>query len=660
MEGLIELDDIRIPAADGCELSARLWRPAELVRVPAVLEAIPYRKRDGTVARDELMHPHVARAGYATVRVDLRGSGDSGGLLYDEYTPQEMADVLAVISWLAAQPWCTGSVGMMGKSWGGFNCLQAAWNGHPHLRAIVSVCTTTDRFADDVHYKGGCLLGENFGWGVVMLSFCSRPADPLLRGAEWRAEWLQRLEAEPFLAPVWARHQTRDAYWAHGSVCEDWDRLRVPTMVWGGWADGYLNAPAALVTHAPRPVCAVVGPWVHQYPHTAVPGPQVGFLHMCLRWWDCHLKGIANGAEAEPAYRAFILHSAPPDACAAQRPGHWIVEAALPSPRVASLRLCLVGTRALSAVEPSEVFALPISTPQHLGLTAGEYFPMGCNGEMAGDQASDDAMSVCFDGAPLDADLQLLGAARVQLRLSSDEPRAFIVVRLCDVSPLGSSVRIAHGVLNLCHRDGVAQPALVVPGEPLDVTVVLDQMGYRLSAGHRLRVALSTTYWPFVWPSPRPATLTLTAGSITLPVHRGADTNEWAPPEAEKCQPWKHRVLRSPRARRVIEHDLVAATHALVVEDDSGDRESLAHGLCSGDASTERWEVGQSDPLSARVVHTWEQRLMRGAWAVRTRVEALMTSTATQLRMTAQLRAWEGEQLVFERHWNECVDRQWV
>jgi uncharacterized protein len=125
MTELLDIPDQRIPMPDGLSLSARLWRPAG-AKVPAVIEMIPYRKRDGTAARDEAIHPWLAARGYACLRVDLRGSGESEGVLTDEYTPQELADACAVIAWAASQPWCTGAVGMMGKSWGAFNALQVA------------------------------------------------------------------------------------------------------------------------------------------------------------------------------------------------------------------------------------------------------------------------------------------------------------------------------------------------------------------------------------------------------------------------------------------------------------------------------------------------------------------------------------------------------
>ncbi|WP_430465244.1 CocE/NonD family hydrolase [Tabrizicola sp.] len=666
---VVETPDMGIVLSDGCRLSARVWMPEDAARnpVPAILEYIPYRKRDGTLPRDEMMHPYFAGHGYAAVRVDMRGCGDSEGMITDEYTEQELRDAEEVIAWLAAQGWCSGSVGMMGKSWGGFNCLQTAFRQPPALKAVVSVCSTTDRFADDIHYKGGCLLGENFGWGAVMLSYSSRPADPALR-PDWRADWLKRLEAEPWLAPRWAGHQPRDAYWKHGSVCEDYARMTVPVQIWGGWADNYMNTVAALVANCRGPVKGIVGPWVHQYPHTAVPGPQVGFLQEALRWWDRWLKGIQNGAEDDPAYRVYQLDSEAPDASAKHRAGRWVAEPAWPSPRVTRQTLHLVSAAGgpsaprtprgyLSHIE-GEVLA-EIATPQHLGMQTGEFFPMGLNAEMPGDQAGDDAMSVCFDGEVVTEALSLVGAARLRLRLASDKPLGFVVARLCDVAPDGSSVRIAHGMLNLCHRDSRETPAPMVPGQVVDVAFDIDQMAYRLAAGHRLRLALSNSYWPFVWPSPEAGRLSVMAGSLDLPVHQGAGA-EWVPPAPEHASPWKHKVLRAGKTTRKIETDLITGTVSLVIRDDLGDAENLTHGLQTGETMSELWEVHPENPLSARAVHTWEQRLSRGDWCVRTEAWAEMTATPTHLRMKARLRAFESDKMVFERDFDDHVARKFV
>ena len=189
-----------IPLKDGTMLAARIWLPddAEQNPVPAILEYLPYRKRDGTYERDALTHPYLAGHGYAGVRVDMRGCGESTGLLFEEYAKQEQDDGVEVIAWLAAQPWCSGVVGMMGISWGGFNGLQIAARRPPALKAIVTICSTDDRYADDVHYMGGTLLAaDGLEWGSFFLGSMCLPPDPVLVGDRWRAMWLERLENVP-------------------------------------------------------------------------------------------------------------------------------------------------------------------------------------------------------------------------------------------------------------------------------------------------------------------------------------------------------------------------------------------------------------------------------------------------------------------------------
>lgn len=329
------------------------------------------------------------------------------------------------------------------------------------------------------------------------------------------------------------------------------------------------------------------------------------------------------------------------------------------APRAALAGASAAAPRGYLSQDEKPMEAVTIATPQHLGMHTGEFFPMGLNAEMPGDQASDDALSVCFDGPVLTAALAMLGAARLRLRLSSDRPLGFVVARLCDVAPDGSSVRIAHGMLNLCHRDSREAPAPMVPGQEVDVVFDIDQMAYRLDAGHHLRLALSNSYWPFVWPSPQAGRLTVVAGSLDLPVHVGQG-GDWVPPPAEHARPFAHRVLREGKKARRIEHDLISGQWALICEDDGGDVENLDHGLVAGETMREEWTIHPDDPLCAKAVHQWEQRLSRGPWAVRTLAYGEMTSTASHLVMRARLQAWEGETLVFSREWDESVERRFV
>ena len=189
-----EIENAWIPMPDGTRLAARIWLPedAESDPVPAVLEYLPYRKRDGTVERDHLTHPYFAGHGYAGVRVDMRGTGDSEGVCLGEYLLQEQDDALAIIAWLADQPWCSGKVGMIGISWGGFNGLQVAARQPEALGAVITLCSTDDRYADDIHFMGGAMLTDKLAWGATAFAIANTPPDPAIVGDRWREMWEER------------------------------------------------------------------------------------------------------------------------------------------------------------------------------------------------------------------------------------------------------------------------------------------------------------------------------------------------------------------------------------------------------------------------------------------------------------------------------------
>ncbi|MGM9920706.1 MAG: CocE/NonD family hydrolase, partial [Bhargavaea sp.] len=319
-----ELNNIWIPMSDGTKLSAKIWLPegAEENPIPAILEYLPYRKNEFTALRDSLRHPYFAGHGYASIRVDIRGTGDSDGILYDEYLKQEQDDALEILEWIEQQPWSTGSVGMIGKSWGGFNGLQVAARRPKQLKTIITICSTDDRYADDVHYKGGAMLASDMlWWASTMFAYNARPQDPEVVGESWKPNWLERMENTPPFAEEWVRHQRRDAYWKHGSVNEDYQAIEIPVFAVGGWADGYPNAIPRMLENLEVPRKGLIGPWAHEYPEMAVPGPQVGFLQECLRWWDQWLKGEDTGIMEEPMLRAYLQDSVPPQTSYDYRPG---------------------------------------------------------------------------------------------------------------------------------------------------------------------------------------------------------------------------------------------------------------------------------------------------------------------------------------------------
>ena len=658
-----EIANTFIALADGTRLAARIWMPADAAKnpVPVILEYLPYRKRDGTHVRDALTHPYFAGHGYACVRVDMRGSGDSDGLMHDEYTQQELDDAVEVIAWLVCQPWSTGRVGMMGISWGGFNALQVAALRPAGLQAIVTLCSTDDRYTDDIHYKGGCLLNENLGWSATMFAYSSRPPDPALVGERWRAMWLERLQAEPLLAIAWLEHPHRDAYWKHGSVCEDIGAIDAAVLAVGGWNDAYTNAVPRLVGTVQAPVKGIIGPWAHKYPHFAVPEPRIGFLQEALRWWDRWLKDAATGVEKDPAFRTYIMDLGRPGAWVSHIPGRWVSDQTWPADQHDWQRLYL--NRDGLAKTRGVLARRAISSAQTVGADSGEYCIIWMGAEFPGDQRRDDALSLSFDSAALTKDTDLVGAAVVQLTFSADRPVAHVAVRLNAVWPDGAASRLSYAVLNLCHRDGHEHPQPLEPGRVYTVRIQLDDVAVRIPKGHQLRVSLSTSYWPLIWPAPEPVTLTVHQGAsfIELPVRRSR-RSEVAPAfaPAEAAAPVKLIEVDKAFNLRELTIDQRTGEHRLRIVDDFGRSTIAEHGMSTWSCGRESYSILPGDPLSARQECHWSEERSRGDWKLRTETYSAMTATKTHWHVTGRLEAYEGERKILTREWDQRIKRRLV
>lgn len=670
LDRIREIENVFIPMPDGVRLAARLFLPVDSDDnpVPAILEYIPYRKRDLMRARDEPIHRYFAAHGYASVRVDVRGSGDSDGLLEDEYSPQELADALDLIAWISTQPWCSGPVGMMGISWGGFNALQVASLGPPELEAIITLCSTDDRYADDAHYMGGCLLNENMQWGSILTMNGAYPPDPDVVGERWRDMWLARIDAlEPFAAR-WMSHPWRTDFWKHGSVCEDYDRIRTPVYAIGGWADGYSNTVPRLVANLSCPRKGLIGPWAHNFPHDATPGPSIGFLQEAVRWWDHWLKGRDTGIMDEPVLRAWMQEWVEPQPQYEDWPGRWVGEDAWPSPRIAPRTFELdVGNL---AEEVTDSRALSFRSPQTTGLRGGEWCGFGVDGEMPPDQRPDDGGSLVFDSDPLDERIEVLGAPVLEVEVASDRPVALLAARLCDVAPDGSSLRVSYGLLNLCQRDSREAPEPLEPGRPYRVTLQLNDLAHAFAAGHRIRLALSSSYWPIAWPSPEPATLTVRTGisTLTLPARppRPEDDalREFEPPEAAPGTP--HTKLRRMPMRRSIEIDLTTNEMVYTLRGDGGELAgaSLARiediDLEIGYVITKRYRILEDDPLSAQTELVQQARFRRGDWTIRLECRSSLRATREAFQFDCDLEAFEGEECVRRREFVRSIARKLV
>ena len=651
--------DYGITLSDSTRLSTRLWKPIDALGdpVPVILEFLPYRKRDGTNARDALTHPYFAQRGYACARVDMRGNGDSHGLMADEYTQQELDDAVEVIRHLAVQDWCNGSIGMMGISWGGFNSLQVAAMTPPELKAVITLCSTVDRFADDIHYKGGCLLNENLGWGATMWSYSGRAPDPALR-SDWREMWLDRLENEPFLPAKWLRHQTRDEYWKHGSVCEDFSTITAKVLAIGGWGDAYKNTVSNIVENIDGSK-GIVGPWVHKYPHFATPEPRIGFLQEALRWWDKWLKGIETGVENDPDLRLYQMDGVRPQTWYTERAGRWVAQTPeRDHHHPAEIRKYFLGDDGLTD-EPATIDANVIS-PQDCGADSGEYCAIWLGPEMPGDQRRDDALSVIWDGNTLDSDLVITGAPEITLCVSSDKPVAQLAVRLNHIHPDGSSTRITYGILNLCHRDGHGKSKPLPINQSVNVTLNLDQCAYTVPAGHRVRVSISNAYWPLLWPSPEATRLQIHSGTINLPLLNevAGSTVTFPPPEA--ADPWETTTIREDTNSRRQETDLNTGIVHLHIVDDFGKVRDAGHGLINGSIAREHWQIHPNNPLSAKGSCHWTDELERKNIRLRTEARCEMWSDKDTFYLSAKIEAFENDQLIYQRDLNDEISRNGI
>ncbi|NNN30593.1 CocE/NonD family hydrolase [Streptomyces sp. S3(2020)] len=648
-------EDLRIPLADGTLLYARVWRPLTDEPVPALLEYLPYRLSDWTAPRDFQRHPWYAGHGYASVRVDIRGHGNSEGMPTDEYSATELADGVEVVHWLAAQPWCDGRVGMFGISWGGFNSLQIAALAPEPLKAVVTVCSTDDRYDNDVHYMGGSVLAVDMhAWAATMLAFVSRPPDPLHAGPAWRDMWLKRLErVEPFLH-TWLSHQTRDDYWRHGSVCEDYGAIDAAVLAVGGWHDPYRDTVLRLVEHLPADrVRGLIGPWSHQYPDRGLPpGPAIGFLQETLRWWDQHLKGVDTGVMREPLLRAYVSDSHPPATVYGTLPGRWVGEPAWPSPHVTTVSYGLQGAPVL------------VRSPQHTGVDAGRFFPFGNDADLPPDQREEDARSACFEFA-VGAETWVLGRPRVRLRLTSEVERGQVVARLCDVAPDGSSTLVTRGVLNLSARHGRDRAVPWEPGATEEVAFELNGIGHAFPPGHRIRLAVSSAYWPWIWPQADSAAgfaLEPAGSFLELPVRSRESAGEITFDEPEQSAPLGVNfaaTLDEPRPERLVVRDVAKGEWRLEVDPRYGGTRVYPDGLEFTEDALETYTIDETDPLSARARSDWSIRLHRpeAAWDTTVRTRSEITCEAAEFVTSNEVICTDGGEVVFHRTWEKRIPR---
>jgi uncharacterized protein len=320
-------------------------------------------------------------------------------------------------------------------------------------------------------------------------------------------------------------------------------------------------------------------------------------------------------------------------------PGRWIAEALWPPPGIKPLRLFLTdqGLHEASA----SLTTRTVCSLQTLGKHAGEWVPFGRGRDQAGDQQEDDTGSLVFETPPLDAPIEVLGASIVTLDVASDRPIANLVVRLCDVHPSGESLRVSYGVLNLTHRDGHERPVLLTIGQRYRVRIQLNDAGSVFPAGHKVRLAISTAYWPMIWPSREAATLQIFAGTLDLPQRAPnvADARLSPFPEPETASPEKPTILHRDGVR-VERIDRI--------------------GLELGTQWKTQYHVEENDPLSAVAELHNVQTVSRNEWQIRVETQMRLSSTGDAFQLQGSLRAFEGANEVCRRDWDRSIHRDFM
>lgn len=664
------IEHLWIPMPDGSRLGARDWLPenTESKVHPGILEYIPYRKDDYTAIRDSMTIAWFAERGYACIRVDMRGSGSSDGVMFDEYSEQEIDDGVAVINWMAEQDWCDGNVATIGISWGGITGLQLAQRAPKPLKTVIALGASEFRYYDDGSYYIGCMVGQTIGWGTLMFGYNTRPPDPRIREENWRELWLERLQNTPHYLEYWLSHQREDDYWMRGTVGSNYEAIKIPVYAVSGHADCWPNTVPRLLENLSTPVRGLQGAWCHRYPHLGIPGPTINFLEDAARWFDQWLKGEDTGILEESPYQVYLQDSARPQAYYETRKGKWVGEPSWPSTNVDTVILNLDSAGANQSGlnnSQSESRLIDINTPQTVGSASGEYMPwfaFGPADELPNDQRGEDEASIVFDTEIYSEDIQILGNAEVELTIQCDKPQALIAVRLCDVWSDGASTLITRGILNISQRESKAEPSYMVPGQTYTVRIKLNHVGYTLAAGNRLRIALSTSYWPIAWPSPENATVNMATNlsKLYLPVRKASAELGNLSDFSGKTEstPIATTQIKKAERQRGIHIDQETGNHVYEISSDNGKVFFEGNQLEMASNEIQRYTIHPDKPTTAKAEYEWTWEYSRDKdWDTKTFTRSEISCDKEYFYLKAKAIAWENDEIIFEKHWDEKYPR---
>lgn len=516
----------RIPMQDNIHLAADIYWPTGYRKgdvYPVLLEYIPYRK-DESRGRNYPLYSYFLDNDYIVARVDIRGTGNSEGkVIPNEYSDIELDDGEEVIEWLANQSWSNGNVGMFGISWGGFNSIQMSMRNPPALKAFVAVMATEYLYEEDVHYIDGIMVAGD-SWMMSNDLYNSLPGAPdFIMDEQWYED---RFDVEPSVYK-YMRQQRDGPFWDRASAKNKYHLIKVPGYHIGGWYDGYRNSLPRMVENVSAPVKAMIGPWDHDYPHDAALKPQVEWRHEAVRWFDQFLKQKNTGILDEPKFAIYMRDYHEPDDSIEYIPGYWRWEDEWPPKNTEKLILFPQDDHTL--LETESVFSEhQLKNIPSIGLEGGG--PTMWWGSIPPDQTPMDEDSLFYDSDVLQQPIEILGSPIAKLHVSADAIRANWVVRISDIAPDGKVTQIGGAAFNGTHRYSSRNPVDIVPGEKFPIEVKLHFTSWKLNKGHKLRMAISNSQWPMLWPTAYPVNTTLDIGGafgaqIQLPIILGNYTS---------------------------------------------------------------------------------------------------------------------------------------
>jgi putative CocE/NonD family hydrolase len=498
---------------DGQVLYADVYLPDEDAAVPALLTRTPYDVRRSVIAMAAIDLERATAAGFAVVVQDVRGRGRSEGVFLPFVGEGE--DTYDSVEWTAAQSWCSGEVGMTGRSYPAAVQLFGAVEQPPHLRAIAPVITGSETYEGSVYQGGAFLLGFNLFWVRLI-------ADPKRTGAldSWNGHLplgeipdLVGNEAAAFYAD-WLKHPAWDEYWAAQAVNRQYNRIEVPGCHVSGWYDIFLGGTLenyrrlrqeAGTKAAREGQRLVIGPWAHgaalgAYPdHRFDAFPEEAYPDLTdlqVRFFDRHLRGadtpMWEGDDAHPV-RLFVMGA-----------NEWRTEPAWPLARAEPTAWYLHGRGGLSSeipaesAEPSRYSYDPANPAPTMGGPTSLPGRMMRTDQGPRDQSPLEARPdvLVFTSDVLVTPIEVTGPISALLHFATSTPDTDVVVKLCDVGTDGRSIVLAEGVQRCRFRHGRDREVPMVAGRPEAITVDLVATSNVFAAGHRIRIDVTSSSFP--------------------------------------------------------------------------------------------------------------------------------------------------------------------